>query len=46
LEFLPVWLRHVAENRMIFYSLILILVMLMRPQGLLNFKAKTQRPAA
>jgi branched-chain amino acid transport system permease protein len=43
LEFLPVWLRHVAENRMIFYSLILIMVMLLRPQGLLNFKSGTSR---
>lgn len=46
LEFLPEWLRHVAENRMIFYSLILILVMLLRPQGLLNIKAKPARRAA
>lgn len=46
LEFLPDWLRHVAENRMIFYSLILILVMLLRPQGLLNIKAKPSRRTA
>jgi branched-chain amino acid transport system permease protein len=34
LEMLPLWLRHVAENRMILYSLLLILLMLTRPQGL------------
>ena len=34
LEWLPVWLREVAENRMIIYSLILIILMLARPQGL------------
>jgi branched-chain amino acid transport system permease protein len=38
LEFLPAWLQHIAENRMIFYSLLLIILMLLRPQGLLNFK--------
>ncbi len=43
LEFLPMWLRHVAENRMIFYSLILILLMLLHPQGLLNIKRKAAR---
>ncbi len=38
LELLPGWLRHVAENRMIIYSLLLIVLMIARPQGLLNFK--------
>ena len=33
-EWLPEWLRHVAENRMILYSLLLIILMLTRPQGL------------
>ena len=46
LEFLPLWLRHVAENRMIFYSLILILLMLLHPQGLLNIKRKAARKTA
>lgn len=31
---LPQWLREIAENRMIFYSLLLIILMLTRPQGL------------
>ncbi len=33
-QWLPEWLQHVAENRMILYSLLLILLMLTRPQGL------------
>ena len=33
-ELLPVWLRHIADNRMILYSLLLIVLMLTRPQGL------------
>ena len=32
--FLPMWLREIARNRMIIYSLLLILLMLVRPQGL------------
>lgn len=35
-EWLPGWLREVAENRMILYSLLLIILMLLRPQGLLG----------
>lgn len=31
---LPQWLREIAENRMILYSLLLIILMLTRPQGL------------
>jgi branched-chain amino acid transport system permease protein len=31
---LPEWLRPIAENRMIIYSLLLIILMLTRPQGL------------
>jgi branched-chain amino acid transport system permease protein len=38
IEMLPDWLRHVAENRMIFYSLLLIILMLVRPQGLLALR--------
>jgi branched-chain amino acid transport system permease protein len=38
LEWLPGWLRQVAENRMILYSLLLIVLMLARPQGLFNFR--------
>ncbi len=33
-EVLPLWLRHIAQNRMILYSLLLIILMLTRPQGL------------
>jgi branched-chain amino acid transport system permease protein len=41
LTLLPEALRSLADYRMIIYSLILILLMLTRPQGLFNFK----RPA-
>lgn len=34
IEALPDWLQRVAENRMILYSLLLIVLMLTRPQGL------------
>ena len=34
IEALPEWLRHMAENRMILYSILLVVLMLMRPQGL------------
>ena len=34
IEMLPEWLRHIAENRMILYSLLLIILMITRPQGL------------
>ncbi|MGC2578907.1 MAG: branched-chain amino acid ABC transporter permease [Terrimicrobiaceae bacterium] len=40
---LPEWLRPIAENRMILYSLLLIILMLTRPQGLfgeVNLKRK------
>jgi branched-chain amino acid transport system permease protein len=33
-EWLPDWFQKVAENRMILYSLLLIILMLTRPQGL------------
>lgn len=33
-EWLPDWLQRVTENRMILYSLLLIVLMLTRPQGL------------
>ena len=38
LTLLPELLRPVAEYRMIIYSLLLIILMLVRPQGLFNFK--------
>ena len=34
IQALPEWLRQMAENRMILYSLLLIVLMLSRPQGL------------
>jgi len=34
LPWLPDWLRPIAENRMILYSLLLIILMITRPQGL------------
>lgn len=34
IEALPDWLQQIAENRMILYSLLLIALMLTRPQGL------------
>jgi len=43
IEALPEWLRHIAENRMIIYSLLLIILMITRPQGLfgaVNLKKK------
>jgi len=38
LTLLPELLRPVAEYRMIIYSLLLIMLMLVRPQGLFNFR--------
>jgi branched-chain amino acid transport system permease protein len=43
IDALPDWLQRVAENRMILYSLLLIILMLTRPQGLfgaVNLKRK------
>lgn len=40
LTLLPEVLRPVAEYRMVIYSFLLIVLMLARPQGLLNFKFK------
>jgi branched-chain amino acid transport system permease protein len=41
LTLLPEWLRQFDQYRMIFYSLLLIILMLVRPQGLFNWKRKT-----
>ncbi len=38
IDALPEWLRHVTENRMILYSLLLIILMLTRPQGLFGVR--------
>lgn len=51
-EWLPMWLREIAKNRMIFYSLLLIILMLTRPQGLFGdinaarraFPGRTRKP--
>ncbi|CAM2956568.1 branched-chain amino acid ABC transporter permease [Rariglobus hedericola] len=40
LTVLPEVLRPVAEYRMIIYSLLLVILMIARPQGLLNFRPK------
>jgi branched-chain amino acid transport system permease protein len=44
LQWLPEWLREIAENRMILYSLLLIILMLARPQGLFGGFGKTKTP--
>ena len=36
---LPEALRPIAEYRMVIYSLLLIILMLVRPQGLFNFRS-------
>jgi len=45
IEVLPVWLQHVAENRMILYSLLLIILMLTRPQGLFGMSVLKKKKA-
>jgi branched-chain amino acid transport system permease protein len=40
LTLLPEWLRPVAEYRMVIYSLLLIVLMLTRPQGLFTWRRK------
>ncbi len=44
LTLLPELLRPVAEYRMVIYSFLLIVLMLVRPQGLFNFKFGKVRP--
>jgi branched-chain amino acid transport system permease protein len=39
LELLPDAVRRIAENRMILYSILLIVLMLARPQGLFTFRS-------
>lgn len=43
LTILPEVLRPIAEYRMILYSLLLVLLMLLRPQGLFHFPARRPR---
>jgi len=45
IEALPHWLQQVAENRMILYSLLLIILMLTRPQGLFGAGALKKKKA-
>lgn len=42
---LPEWLRDIADNRMILYSLLLIILMLTRPQGLFGGTRLARRKA-
>jgi branched-chain amino acid transport system permease protein len=45
LTLLPELLRSVADYRMVIYSLLLVVLMLVRPQGLFNFRRRsTQEP--
>jgi branched-chain amino acid transport system permease protein len=44
LTLLPEVLRSVADYRMIFYSFLLIVLMLVRPQGLFNFHRRNRTP--
>jgi len=45
LTLLPELLRPVAEYRMIIYSLLLIVLMILRPQGLFSLKLGRRKPA-
>ena len=44
LTILPEILRPIAEYRMVIYSLLLIILMLTRPQGLFSFRTRPQPP--
>lgn len=44
LTLLPEWLRGLDQYRMVFYSLLLIILMLTRPEGLFSWK-RTVKPA-
>ena len=43
LTILPEFLRGVSEYRMIIYALLLIIMMLLRPQGLFGIKLKPRK---
>ncbi len=45
IEWLPHWLQEIAANRMILYSLLLIILMLTRPQGLFGVGALKKKKA-
>jgi branched-chain amino acid transport system permease protein len=44
IEMLPDWLQRVGENRMILYSLMLIVLMLTRPEGLFGARYLRKKP--
>ncbi len=44
LTILPEALREVSEYRMVIYSLLLIFLMMLRPNGIFNFKFGSRRP--
>lgn len=46
LTLLPELLRPIAEYRMILYSFLLIVLMLVRPQGLFTFRLRAAKPRA
>jgi branched-chain amino acid transport system permease protein len=46
LTLLPEFLRPIAEYRMMIYSLLLIILMLTRPQGLFTFRRRLGRHPA
>ncbi len=46
LTLLPEFLRGMAEYRMIIYALLIITIMIARPQGLFNFQRKGKTPSA
>ncbi len=46
LTWMPEWLRGFAEYRMIIYSLLIIALMMLRPQGLFTLSFKRKGPAA
>jgi branched-chain amino acid transport system permease protein len=45
LTILPELLRDVQEYRMIIYALLLIIMMLVRPQGIFGVKIRKKKPA-
>ncbi len=46
LTLLPEVLRPIAEYRLVVYSLLLIILMMTRPQGLFTFKRKAAAPVS
>jgi branched-chain amino acid transport system permease protein len=46
LTILPEVLRPVAEYRMVIYSLLLVILMIVRPKGLFTFRVKKSAPSS